>query len=220
VLRAVVSRDFSTIQDSTIASQLAGALAKAEPNARIVRWSTTDLTTSFVVKVGEPIRGGNGTVGDVWGCLYVRNSGVGYAKLIVTLFLHRLACKNGLVVPLPGSSIIRARHRHLDEDDLAVALAVGLQDLPARLHRGARVLADAETIAVADVEDDVRAALRAAKLPVRLVAPVMRAWNQERGQSRFAVSQAITLAAQWESSSEACFEMELAAGAYLAATGS
>ena len=170
--------------------------------------------------VGEPIRSGNGNVGDVWGCLYVRNSGVGYAKLIVTLFLHRLACKNGLVVPLPGSSILRARHRHLDEDDLAVALAVGLQDLPARLHRGAGVLADAETIAVADVEEDVRAALRAAKLPVRLVAPVMRAWNQERGQSRFSVSQAITLAAQWESSSEARFEMEQAAGAYLAATGS
>lgn len=46
----------------------------------------------------------------------------------------------------------------------------------------------------------------------------MRAWNQEPGKSRFSVSQAITLAAQWESSPEVRFDLEQAAGAYLAAS--
>ena len=84
-LRAVVSTTFSSIKDTTVTSMLSDALQAVEPDARIVRHSVTDLSTSFVVKLGETYKvGGPGRVGDVWGGLLVRNSGVGYSKLLGT----------------------------------------------------------------------------------------------------------------------------------------
>jgi hypothetical protein len=108
-LRAIVSHEYAAVPDTMVTTIVRDALVGVEDDARIIRSHVTPLTTSFVVRLGKPFRpGGPGNVGDVWGGLYVRNSGVGYTKLVVSLFLHRLACKNGMVVrntqPRPVSS--------------------------------------------------------------------------------------------------------------------
>jgi hypothetical protein len=144
VLRAVVSRDYSTIRDSTITSLLAAGLAKTEPNARVLRHVTTDLTTSFVVRVGEPYKvGAHGKVGELWGSLVCRNSGVGYSKMTVSLHLVRLACLNGMVCPVPMPAIVRTRHRWLHEGEIANAIQQGLQGITEKLRRGAYVMDEA-----------------------------------------------------------------------------
>jgi len=57
-------------------------------------------------------------VGDIWGGLMVRNSGVGFASLQMIAFLVRLVCRNGLCAPLPDAVLLRRRHRGLDDSRL------------------------------------------------------------------------------------------------------
>jgi hypothetical protein len=218
VLRAVVSRDYSTVRDSTITSLLAGGLAKVEPNARILRYSTTELTTSFVVRVGEPYRvGSHGKVGELWGALVCRNSGVGYSKLTIALHLVRLACMNGMTAPVPMPAIVRTRHRWIDEGEIAVAIHEGLVGISDKLRRGAYVMDEAVGQRVDDVEAEVREVLKTAKLPTKLVRPILSAYAREPHASRFGVSQALTLAAQTESP-EVRLQLEEVAGRYLASS--
>lgn len=217
VLRAIVSESYSSVADSLISKALSDALVDVEGDAKIIRSDVTDKTTSYVVKIGEPYRiGGPGNVGDVWGGLLVRNSGVGFSRLLVTLFLHRLACKNGLVVSLPGSTIIRARHRGLDLDGLHEQIVAGLDGLPERLHRGARLLGESANTRIDNVELAARDLLVENRLPVRLLPSVMAAYAREPHPSTFGLVSAMTLAAQGQSP-EVRYAMERASGLLLAA---
>jgi hypothetical protein len=67
---------------------------------------------------------------------------------------------------------------------------------------------------VANVELEVRDVLREARLPMRLVAPVMTAYEREPRPTRFGIASALTLHAQGESP-EVRYELERAAGVYL-----
>ena len=170
------------------------------------------------MKVGEPYRvGGHGKVGDLWGALLVKNSGVGYAKLTVGLHLVRLACLNGMTAPIPMPAIVRTRHRWIDERQIGEAIHLGLEGISDRLRKSAYVLAESVDQRVDDVDEEVRAVLKTAKLPVRLVRPVLSAYAREPHLSRFGVSQALTLAAQAESP-EVRLQLEEVAGQYLASS--
>jgi plasmid stability protein len=214
VIRALVSPDYSPIADALVVRVLGDALRGVEDQARVVRYSATDLSTVFAVRIGERLTP-SAEVGAVEGCVYVRNSGVGFARLVVGLMLHRLACKNGMIVSLPGATLVRAVHLHVDPFRIAQRIAEGLRDLPDKIHRGARVMAASAAYDVANVELEVRDVLREAKLPMRLVQPVMSAYAREPSPTRFGVSQAITLAAQ-ALTPEQRFDLERAAGIYLA----
>ena len=180
---------------------------------RLVRHATTDLSTTFVVQVGERLTP-SAEVGALEGCVYLRNSGVGFGRLVLGLMLYRLACKNGLIVSLPGATLVRAVHLHIDPVRIQRRLADGLRDLPAKIHRGARVMAESTREDVANVELEVRDVLREARLPMRLVAPVMTAYEREPSSTRFGIASALTLHAQSESP-EVRYELERAAGVYL-----
>jgi hypothetical protein len=213
-IRALVSTDYSPVSDALVAGVVRDALRGIEDHTRIVRYATTDLSTTFVVRVGDKLTP-SAEVGALEGCVYVRNSGVGYARLVVGLLLHRLACKNGLIVSLPGATIVRAAHRFLDPSRIRERLFEGLRDLPSKLHRGARELAEATRAEVSNVELEVRDVLREARLPLRLVAPVMAAHAREPRPTRFGVASALTLHAQAESP-EIRHDLERAAGLYVA----
>jgi hypothetical protein len=219
-LRAVVSTTFSSIKDTTVTSLLSDALQAVEPDARVVRWSTTALSTSFVIKLGETYKvGGPGRVGDVWGGLLVTNSGVGYSKLFVTLHLVRLACLNGMAAPLLLPAVLRARHRWLEEAQVREAIQNGLQGVGERLRRSTVVLGESARFVVDDVEAEVRRVLQGAKLPLRFARPILSAYAREPHASRFGISQAITLHAQMENS-EVRAQLEDLAGRYVASSGS
>jgi len=218
-IRAVVSPGFTSVKDTTITSLLADALRTVEPDARVVRTEMTSMSTSFVLKLGEAYKiGGPGNVGEVWGALTVRNSGVGHNKLLVALSLVRLSCLNGMTAPISLPSIVRARHRWLDEGQIRESILRGLDGVGERLHKSTRVLADSTQRAIDDVEAEVQRVLRNAKLPLRLACPILTAYGREPHASQFGVSQAITLAAQGESP-ELRLTLEDVAGRYLAAGG-
>jgi hypothetical protein len=211
---AFVSPRYTPIPDARVAGLLRDALRGVEDRVRVVRHTRTDLSTTFVLRVGEKLTP-SAEVGAVEGCIYARNSGVGFARLVVGLSLNRLACRNGLVLALPGSTLVRAIHLHVDQARLAHRLRDGLRDLPGKLHRGARQMAAATSVEVNDVALEVRDVLREARLPLRLVRPVVEAYSHEPRPTRFGISQALTLAAQAQSP-EVRFELERAAGIYLA----
>jgi hypothetical protein len=91
---------------------------------------------------------------------------------------------------------------------------VGISD---KLRRGAYVMDEAVGQRVDDVEAEVREVLKSAKLPTKLVRPILSAYAREPHASRFGVSQALTLAAQTESP-EVRLQLEEVAGRYLASS--
>jgi hypothetical protein len=214
-ITALVGPDYSPVPDAVIGNVLRDALATVNQDTKILRCTTTDLTTNYVVRVGERLTP-NAEVGAVEGCLYVRNSGVGFAKLVVGIMLHRLACKNGLIVSLPGATLVRSVHRGLDIEKVRERLSEGLRGLPERINTSAKLLAQSTHVEVANVELEVRDLLREARLPLRLVPSVMAAYLREPSRTRFGIAQSLTLAAQTESP-EVRFDLERAAGLYLSA---
>lgn len=218
VLRAFVSPGYSAVRDSVLARRLVTALAGNEDEFRLTRWNLTDRTATYVVRLGHAYRkGGAGNVGDVWGGVLVRNSGVGFASLLLTLHLTRLVCLNGMVAPLPDATLMRRRHRGIEEGNVAKLLDAKLHDLPGRLLEGQRRLERAEQVGVDDIEGTLRVFLVEAKLPQRLLPPILAAYAKEPLPTAFGISQAVTLAAQALPPEER-LDLEEAAGRYLAAT--
>ncbi|MFI5297575.1 MAG: hypothetical protein ACHREM_05705 [Polyangiales bacterium] len=216
VVTALVSPSYSPVRDSEMARRLLVPLAALDDTPSLVRVDVTDRSTSYVVRVGEPYRvGGPGEVGDIWGCLLVRNSGVGFASLMVTMFLHRLACRNGMTVPLPDAVLIRRRHRALSGDKLDKILIERFKEMPGKLEHGAVLLAQSRSHRLTDVSIEARKLLEARHLPVKLLPAILAAYDREPHASAFGLTQAFTLAAQSETP-EIRVELERAAGEYLA----
>jgi hypothetical protein len=218
VIRAFVTPSYSVMRDSAIAKTLLHFLAGVDGELTLLRYDLTDRSTSFVVTIGKPYKkGGPGKVGDVWGGLLVRNSGVGFASLLMTMHLTRLACLNGMTAPLPDALLLRKRHRGFQEGALLEGLRHKAADLPGELGRGVERLLLSEGRVVENVETEVTTILRDHRLPSRLLPAVMAAYGREPIQSAFGVSQAITLAAQ-SLTPEERLDLEHAAGQYLAVT--
>lgn len=219
-LVAFVSPGFTPVKDSAMAKRLVTALGSVDEELALIRHDLTDRTSSYAVKIGKPYRiGGPGEVGDVWGGVLCRNSGVGYASLVVTMFLHRLLCKNGMTAPLPDAVLLRSRHVAIDERTIDDRLITRFAALPGRLTQAAELLAASRDRKVDGVANTVREILRERRLPGKLVESIMRAYEREAHASAFGVSQAFTLAAQ-DLDPELRLELERAAGAYLAQNAS
>ncbi|MCU0694576.1 MAG: hypothetical protein MUF54_24615 [Polyangiaceae bacterium] len=214
-LRGLVSPGFTPIEDTKVASLVVASMKNIDGEMKIIRADRTNRTTSFVVAIGKAYRvGGEGQVGDVWGGLLVRNSGVGYASLLMVAHLVRLMCKNGMICPIGDSELLRRRHRGLDESKMRWMLSDNLQQLPGRLRHAGEVLQLSVERQVADVEATVRGVLTQGNLPLRMLEPIMEAYGREPMPTAFGVSQAITRAAQ-RFSPEERLELEQAAGGYL-----
>lgn len=213
-LRAFVSPGYTAIPDSRIAHLLGRVLDNAG-ELGVRRVDTTDRSTTYVVGVGKPFRPGEShEVGDVWGGLLVRNSGVGFASLSLSLHLERLLCKNGMTAPVPDAVLLRRSHRGIDENAVEEVLLAQVSMLPERLRTGAELLGEAERRPVVDRREAVLGFLQGARLPKRHADPILAAWDEEPSGTVFGLVQAVTRAAQSERP-ELRFEFERAAGRYL-----
>jgi len=214
-LRALVTPGYSPVEDGQVGRLVIAALRHVDGEMKLIRVDVTDRSTSFVVAVGRPYKiGGDGQIGDVWGGLMVRNSGVGFASLLMVAHLVRLVCRNGMICPIADSVLLRRRHRAIDDSRLRWQLADRLEQLPGMLRHAGEVLRESAARPVENVEATVRAILDQARLPQRLVAPILQAHAVEPLPGAFGVSQAVTRAAQLFSPEER-LELEQAAGAYL-----
>jgi Domain of unknown function (DUF932) len=214
-LRAFVSTTYATIPDAAVAQAILEELRMGDP--KLVRRTSTDRTTSYVVRVGAPFHvGGPAQVGDVVGGLLVRNSDVGYASLVIALHLTRLVCTNGMVVA-ENKTIVRRAHRRIELEDLKEKLAIGLRDVPARIQRAGRALERSGHHAVEHVEAALVEVLRLARLPLRVLPVLAAAYDRDPHASAFGISQAVTLGAQDPRvSAEERLALETAAGEYVA----
>lgn len=210
VIRALVSPTYEAMPDSTIAATLLRVLG----DLRVSRSAITEMSTSFVVEVGEPLKKG-GVVGTLHGGVLVRNSDVGFASLAVVAHLVRLVCSNGMTAPVPDGEIIRVRHRHLDLGRVEERLVESVARLPASLRRAGEVVTASTERHVDGVEAEIRGVLREAHLLRRHERAVLSAYGREPHASAFGVAQAITLAAQ-DFAAEQRIELERVAGQYVA----
>jgi hypothetical protein len=212
-LRAFVSPTFSAISLAAVVR----SVVRSADVTRVHRVAVSDRSSTIALGVGEPYRvGGPGEIGDVWGAILVRDSGVGYASLLARTELVRLACRNGLHVALPAALLVHRRHWRVSMSEIDAQIAAGAARLPEALRAGGELFAHSVGEEVVHVESEVRQVLREARLPARLAPTVMHAYEREPHPSRWGVLQAMTLAAQ-EQSPEVRFEMEVAAGSYVAA---
>lgn len=216
-LRALVSTGYSPVEDSQVGRLVIAAMRHVDGEMKLIRVDVTDRSSTFVVAVGKPYKvGGDGQVGDVWGGLMVRNSGVGFASLLMVAHLVRLVCRNGMTCPMPDAVLLRRRHRALDDNNLRWQLADRLEQLPGKLQLAGDALRASTEAQIADVKATVRGVLQQANLPLRMLPPVMEAYGREPLPTAFGVSQALTLAAQ-RFPAEERFDLEQAAGEYLRA---
>jgi hypothetical protein len=112
--------------------------------------------------------------------------------------------------------LFRRAHRRFDFGKLAAELAERLADMPGKLQRAARVLDEARRVRITDARAVFTTILEAARVPLKFLPDVERAYVMEPGldASAFAISQAVTRAAQ-DAPPEQRFELERAAGQYL-----
>jgi hypothetical protein len=155
-------------------------------------------------------------VGDIWGGVSVRNSGVGYAAFGMFAGLLRRLCKNGMTAPIDGALLFRPAHRAFDLERLCETLAKRLEGLPGKLAYAGRVLADSRQRAITNLGEVFLAILRTAHLPVKRAVQIAEAYDEEPALkgTAFGVAQAVTRAAQ-AMAAEVRFELQQAAGAYL-----
>jgi hypothetical protein len=194
-LRGMVSSTYSPIPDVGLARVLQGVLPDAAATP-VHRYAETDRTLSYVVQIGDEFRiGGPANVGDVYGGLLVRNSGVGFASLLVAVHLTRLVCKNGMVAP-ENARVLKRVHRRTDVGAIKNELLEQLSDLPDRIHRAGRVLERSAHHPIGDVRQALKDVLAAAAVPMRMLPIMLAAYDRAPHRSVFGVTQAITLGAQ------------------------
>lgn len=214
VLRAFVSESYSPFPDSALAELLSEVLSAARFEVR--RVTITSRSVSYVISTGDVFRpGGDAKVGDVQGGIIVRNSGVGFASLLVTSHLERLICTNGMVVPVEDPVLIACVHRGVSVDKVRTRLAERARAIGGVLKQGAERLLLSRRHRIEDRERVFEELLKRARLPKKLVPSLEAAYLCEPEETVFGVVQAATRAAQ-KLAPEERFDLERAASGYLA----
>ncbi len=95
------------------------------------------------------------------------------------------------------------------------AVTSRLSALPSRYRIAGGVLRRSTVVSVMDVDRRFARSWKDHRIPLRLTAPVLDPWRREPSPTAFGVSQALTSASQRQSP-ELRFELERAAGTYLA----
>ncbi|MFH0959514.1 MAG: hypothetical protein V1897_12495 [Pseudomonadota bacterium] len=219
-LKAIVSPSFTAIPDSQVIELIFRSLNEVEPDLRLIKADITTRSTSLVIGISKPfIPGGLQEIGDIFGSIYFRSSGVGFSSLSMTLFLHRLICKNGMTVPLRNAEILRCRHTSgLSLERIQEQIGNKFQEIPGQLRRAGQILQSSRAVGITNVEDTITRILRDAGLPRKLVQPLMLAYNREPGANAFNVAQAMTDNATLDElgmKPEERHQLETAAGEYL-----
>jgi len=216
-LQAFVSPGYTAVRDSVVAQAMQTSLSSVVDNdLRIIRADLTSMTTSYVIGIGKPYQvGGAGEVGDVWGGILVRNSGVGYASLSIVLHLTRLVCRNGLTAPLQNAELLRHRHtKGIASDRIFQMLGERLIEVPGKLRHCGQILLQANATPIDNPADIIGTILDNNGLPRRYLPPILSAYEIEPRRNAFGVTSAITRAAQ-QFSPEERLELEQAASRYL-----
>ncbi len=214
VLRAFVTERYSPFQDSVLAELLSDVLDAADHE--VSRVSITPRTVSYVLTIGDAFRpGGDAQIGDVKGGIIVRNSGVGFASLLVTSHLERLICTNGMVVPVEDPILIACVHRGVSVEKIRERLVERARAIGGALREGAERLLASRRYRVVDREAVFRELLKRAQLPKKLVLQLEAAYAREPEDTAFGMVQAATRASQ-DLVPEARLALERAASGYLA----
>ena len=215
VLRAFVTQSYTPFADSVLAEMLMDVFAAAKYAVR--RVTITARTVSYVLDVGGVFRpGGDAQVGDVRGGVIVRNSGVGYASLLVTSHLERLICTNGMVVPIEDPILLACVHRGVSAEKIRERLAERARAIGGAFAEGARRLLESRRHRVADRDAVFHELLRRAQLPKKLTLALEAAFAREPEETAFGIAQAATRAAQ-DLQPEARLALERAASNYVTA---
>lgn len=216
-VRALVSPTFSPLPDSQLLELLRTALEPVETELRVVRAHVTEQSASYVVAVGKAFRPGDDhEVGDLWGGITIRNSGVGFAAAVIVASFTRLLCKNGMTAPVPDAVLLHRAHRAFDLEKVRTRLIERLKGLPGKLADAARALVASRRSRIDDPRPAFLEILRAAHVSRKFLPELERAYEAEPALkgSAFGVSQAVTRAAQSRSPEER-FDLETAAGEHI-----
>ncbi len=213
VLRAFVTPSYTPFSDAALAALLSDVLGDTEH--RVARVSMTDMTVSYALYIGRPVRpGGDAKVGDLQGGIFVRNSGVGYASLVVTSHLMRLICLNGMLMPVKEPVLVACVHRGVDVDRVRERLAERAKGIGGAFTEGAQRLLSGRRHEVLDREVAFLDILKRARVARRHLPVIEAAYQREPESSAFGIVQAVTRAAQ-DFEPEPRYELERAATGYL-----
>lgn len=214
LLRAFVAPSYVPIADSLLAGMLLEVLGAAA--SAIYRLTVTDKSIHYGIKIGETFNVGDRRVGDLRGGIMVRNSGVGFTRLVAVSHLVRLICTNGMVTPVSDPVLIACVHRGVSEDKIRSTLSTRARDVGGQLRSGAERLMLGRRVQVPDLKVAFLDILERAHLPQKHIPALEAAYAREPEATAFGVVQAATLAAQ-HLTPELRYDLERAAAGYLTA---
>ncbi|HNV68260.1 MAG TPA: DUF932 domain-containing protein [Candidatus Ozemobacteraceae bacterium] len=189
IVQAIVSPTFSVISDAFIADLL--MTENLSLGLSVVRFHRTERTVSYMLGVGMPSYTDR-EVGNVWGCLSVQNSGVGFCSLTVTLSLVRLVCTNGMTAPVANSVLLRRKHLGIAADDVAAKLTDSIRHAPELLAQGISNLVQSRQRPISNPEEALALLLSRAKIGNKHLPAFLAAYAREPQPSVFGIGQAAT----------------------------
>ncbi len=192
-IKAFVSPTYTAISDSLLGSMILHSTQNSDGLIPVIRANLTDKTVSYAIRICDPFKPQtNDSVGDIWGGIFIQNSGVGFASLSINLHLMRLACTNGMTAPVADATLYRRRHIGNPEEDLWSNITQILQNIPDKLCLAVRNLRQAQNIKVFDAKQAIEAIIKQAHMPKKLVEPFLLAYEKEPFPTAFGITQAVT----------------------------
>jgi hypothetical protein len=192
-IKAFVSPTYTAVSDSLLGSMILHSTQNSNSMIPVIRANLTDKTVSYAIRISDPFRTQtNDSVGDIWGGIFIQNSGVGFSSLSINLHLMRLVCTNGMTAPVAGATLFRRRHIGNPEEDLWSNITQILQDVPEKLSLAVQNLRQAQNIKVFDAKQAIEAIIKQAHMPKKLVDPFILAYEKEPFPTAFGIAQAVT----------------------------
>jgi hypothetical protein len=205
VVRGILSKSYSTIDDPRIldllTSALQGNLLGTDVRIMSTPWRDQDCDspTNLTFLINHPIVIPHNGRDDVYfPGVHFSNSEVGARAVNIEDALVRVICVNGMIRVVQQRSLVYQIHRRIDDDDIQEKLVTAAGEIRASLPVIENRLKAAHTrqYTQPDFDKQVEDFILNAGMPKKFAEQVKNAFLSEPELTRFGLIQAITLAAQ------------------------
>lgn len=193
-IAGIVTPGFQPINDSVVTSILGFNM---DNGCKILRANITEQTTEYVIAVGDPVK--QYAVGEIFQAIGISNSNTGAASFNMKMMFVRVACQNGLVVPVFNSHgkssalLISRKHTGNALEEVLDRLHDSVSDISDRFRGGIENLYRASGEKISDPLQALQYVVRNAHQPKKLAQELLQtSFAKEPVMTKLGIARAIT----------------------------
>ncbi len=190
----IVTPGFQPINDSIVTGILGFNISN---NCKILRASITEQTTEYVIAIGSPEN--QYAVGEIFRAIGISNSNTGAASFNMKMMFVRVACNNGLVVPVfdnhgkSASLLISRKHTGNALEEVLDRLHDSVTGISDRFRNGIENLYRASGEAITDPLKALQFVVRNAHQPKKLAQELLQiSFAKEPLMTKLGIARAVT----------------------------